>query len=153
MIKAKHRATSVKGGIGSYESHTDTHLSLHTLSAGDLKIYSSTYPILRYSYHVSCKVMRQGIAPAACSPSSFYINHSETAHPLSATLFSWSVTKWVVSLFFLFFFFIKYCDNIFEQIDVGGIFHIVAYDFINTAAYVQCGFRLTWSLMSHYIIK
>lgn len=105
MIKAKHRATSVKGGIGSYESHTDTHLSLHTLSAGDLKIYSSTYPILRYSYHVSCEVMRQGIAPAACSSSSFYINHSEATHPLSATLFSWSVTKWVVSLFFLSFFF------------------------------------------------
>lgn len=81
MIKAQQRATSVQGGDSSFESH----MSLHTLSAGDLKIYSSTYPILRCSHHVNCKMMRQRIAPVAFSPSSFYINHLETAHPLSVT--------------------------------------------------------------------
>lgn len=79
MIKAQQKATSVRGGGGSSESHTSRHAS----SAGDLKIYSSTYPILRYSYHMNCKMMSQEIAPAAFSPSSFYINYLETAHPLS----------------------------------------------------------------------
>lgn len=78
------RKQRVKGrGWQMWIAHT--HTSLDTLSAGDLKIYSSTYPILRYSYHTNCKMMRQGIALAAFSPSSFYINHLETAHPLSAT--------------------------------------------------------------------
>ena len=81
MIKAEQKATSVKGGEGSCESHT--HVSLHTLSAGDLKIYLSTYPILRY--HMNCKIMRQGIAPVAFSPSSLYIKYLESAHPLSVT--------------------------------------------------------------------
>lgn len=74
----RSRKQRVKGrGWQMWIAHT--HTSLDTLSAGDLKIYSSTYPILRYSYHTNCKMMRQGIALVVFSPSSFYINHLENS--------------------------------------------------------------------------
>lgn len=79
MIKACKKATSVKGGTGSCESCT----SLNTLSAGILK---SSPLLIQYLYlhHMNCKMMRQGIAPAIFSPSSF-IKNLETAHLLSVT--------------------------------------------------------------------
>lgn len=75
------KAESNKAQKDGCESHT----SLHTLSAWDLEMYLSAYPIFRYSSHMNCKMRRLGATPVTFSPSLFQMNHFQMAHPLSAT--------------------------------------------------------------------
>lgn len=121
-----------------------TRISPHFATRGFKR--STQLLMLRYSYHMNCKVMRQRIAPGAVSPSSFYIKHLERAHPLCDTCGRIRMMQDKMCLL---------CVNIFQKIDICSVSHVIPQGFINTGVDMQYGFRRHYATIKRmpYLIR